>query len=119
MKIKYILLILFIGCRTLPENVSEKEYNSVKDYVSIKLSGLNYHNLTERIINYRSASQSNSPVDRSVTQNDKNDAILEKYNQYMHEVNYNVKELLKAYKRTEMVEDFYNWAIKNYDDIIR
>ena len=37
-----VFIILFIGCNSLPKNITQKEYNSVRDFVSIKVSGLSY-----------------------------------------------------------------------------
>ncbi|MDR2596807.1 MAG: hypothetical protein LBC76_05730 [Treponema sp.] len=114
--IGFIFLIVFslsfIGCNSLPKNVSRKEYDAVRDYVSIKIAGMPYWKLYEK---FRSQEPPQYYFDsyglpyRRETQG--SDYV--KYNEYMMEISNKMNQLTRDYNITDRAEDFYSWAIRN------
>ncbi|MDR2941510.1 MAG: hypothetical protein LBV17_02850 [Treponema sp.] len=92
------LMTLFIGCNSVPKNVTKEGYNKVRDYVSIEVSGMPYLKLYGLLV---------------VVGND-----YEKYNDYMIEISNKMNQLVYYYNQTDLVEEFYSWVVNNYSKLI-
>ena len=109
-----IFAVSFIGCNSLPENVSREEYNAVRDYVSMKIAGMPYLQLYEKL-NSQEPPQYNYdryglPYRRQTPGSD-----YVKYNDYMMEISNKMNQLTRRYNQTDRAEDFYPWSVRNYD----
>jgi hypothetical protein len=112
-----LITIFFIGCNSLPNNVTQEEYNSVRDYVSMKIAGMTYSELYFRI------NQQNPPqyypdggvFNLPYYKEEPGDNFSE-YNKYMMEISNKMNRLTSRYKRTGQMENFYSWAIGNYTE---
>jgi hypothetical protein len=106
-----------MGCNSLPKNTNRKEYNSVRDYVSINISGMTYIELQGRLNNQKppeyfpDGGLFDLPYYRDNPGSD-----FSKYNGYMMEISNKLNNLINRYEHTDMVEDFYLWSVRNYDE---
>jgi hypothetical protein len=104
-------IISFIGCNSLPRNVSRKEYDAVRDYVSIKVSGLPYWKLYEELKKQEPPRfYYDGDVWPHYTEAPGSDYV--KYNEYMLEISVKMNRLTSRYNKTDRAEDFYSWAVK-------
>jgi hypothetical protein len=112
-----LIVISFIGCNSLPENVTQREYDSVRDYISVNISGMIYSALLLRMNQqsppryYPDGGLFDLPYYK-----DEPGSNFSEYNEYMMEISNKINELTNEYRRTDQAEDFYSWAIKNYND---
>ena len=113
-----IIVALFFGCNSLPKNVAQEEYNSVRDYVSRRISGMSYLELSERLARqtppqyYPDGGFLNLPYYKEQP----GGYNYSEYNEYMIQISNKMDRLTNGYNRTDQVEGFYTWAVKNYDD---
>jgi hypothetical protein len=108
-----VFILLFIGCSSLPKNVSREEYNSVRDYVSIKIAGMPYWKLYDKLRSQEPPqyyfNRVGFPYRRQTQGSD-----YVKYNDYMMEISNEMNRLTRGYDITDRAEDFYSWAIRNW-----
>ena len=109
-----IFLILFISCNSLPKNVSQEEYNYVRDYVSLDISGLPYFELCERFKN-QSPPQYYYPNEGLPYYTETPGSDFSKYNEYIIKISNEMGQLMSGYKRTDQAENFCLWAIRTYN----
>jgi hypothetical protein len=105
--------VLPAGCSSLPQNVTREEYNKVRDYVSIMISGMPYLEIYDQL---KKQEQPKYYYDRfglpySV---DAPGSDFDKYNEYMMEISNKINQLSKGYNLSDKAEDFYPWAVRNY-----
>jgi hypothetical protein len=109
--------MFLIGCSSLPKNATQEEYNSVRDYVSMKIAGMTYSELYFRI-NQQSPPQyySDGGVFNLPYYKEEPGNNFSEYNKYMMEISNKMNRLTSRYKRTGQMENFYSWAIGNYTE---
>ena len=109
-----IFTVLFIGCNSLPKNVSRQEYNAVRDYVSIKVAGMTYLKLYENLKNqepqYYYDSEGKMQHRETPLGSD-----YKKNNGDIMKIGYTMNQLTRGYKLTEQEEGFYSWSVRNYE----
>ena len=103
-----IFIISFIGCNSLPKNVSREEYNAVRDYVSIEIAGIPYLQLYDKLKSQEPYyDKADWPYKRATPVSD-----YTKYNEYMIEISYKMNRLTSRYDLSDRAEDFYSWAVR-------
>jgi hypothetical protein len=110
-----IFAVLFISCNTLPKSISQEEYNSVRDYISIDIAGMPYLELCEILRNQSSPqyySDESLPYYRVPHGSD-----FSKYSEYVMKISNVMNQLMSGYKLTDQTDNFYSWAIRNYRDM--
>jgi len=112
-----IFIALFFGCSSLPKKITREEYNSVRDYVSGRISGMSYLELSERLS--RQTPPQYHPdggfLDFPYSEEQPGGHDFSEYNKYMMEISNKMNQLTSGYKQTDHIESFYTWAIRNYD----
>ena len=95
----YLLIVIsFFGCNSLPKNVTQKEYDSVRDYVSVNIAGMTYSELYFRI-NQQKPPQyhSDGGLLNLPYYKDEPGSNFSEYNKYMMEISNKMAKLTNGY----------------------
>jgi len=110
MALLFLFCFLSAGCSSLPKNIPPDEYNSVRDYISISISGMPYIDLYEGL-----RRQAPSSYGGNKFENQYGGYTLYEYNDFMRIINNTMNLLTREYEKTGQEERFYTWAVTKYD----
>ena len=119
-----IFVMVFIGCSSLPKNVTQKEYDAVRDYVSVKISGMTYWVLLDNLERqeapkfYYDGARASSAGNQFFLDypKEKTGSQFLEYHKYVMKISRKMQQLADRYKRVGQPEDFYTWTTQNYEE---
>jgi hypothetical protein len=103
-KIVYVLIVsvLIVGCLSYYNKVDKYNYDRVQDYVSSRVSGMSYLQLEEEINTLR---------------NKKMSSELRRKEKMRSEIWHKLNILVNNYQKVDTFQEFYYWAVTNYDSL--
>jgi cell shape-determining protein MreC len=105
--------LLLICCVSI--NVPKKEIYTVRDYISYKISGMSYYELEMRLTSSQQQFfNENFFENKRNRYNRKLNDDFRKYNTMVQKINQELQRLLYRYTLDDVVDNFYDWAVKNY-----